>query len=214
MPGRWRRPGSGVTADGARALAVRRGVRVAVAAGAGFYPLLYAADRPVAALYALFAPVALGLLSAVPGSGRQKATVMLCALPPALALASLGTLLAVDTWAAVGGMLVVGFVLAFAAVAGPRPAGAGPGLQLFYILACFPPYAPGTLGDRLVGLTAGVLLLVACETLLLPERAAPSYRHRMAEALRTAAEEAASPGRVPPATLRAAGERLRPSTLP
>ncbi|MEU9532564.1 FUSC family protein [Streptomyces sp. NPDC048213] len=214
MPGRRRLPGAGVTVGSARPVVVRRGVRVAVAAGAGFSPLLHAADRPVAALYALFAPVALGLLSHIPGSGRQRATVMLCALPPALALASLGTLLAVDTWAAVGGMLAVGFVLAFAAVAGPRPAGAGPGLQLFYILACFPPYAPGTLGDRLVGLTAGVLLLVACETLLLPERAAPSYRHRMADALRTAADEAASPGRVPPATLRAAGERLRPSTLP
>ncbi|MFB8209255.1 FUSC family protein [Streptomyces sp. NPDC056010] len=204
-----------MTADTARAAAVaRRGVRVAVAAWAGFYPLLYAADRPVAALYALFAPVALGLLSAVPGSGRQKATVVLCALPPALALASLGTLLAVDTWAAVGGMLVIGFLLAFAAVAGPRPAGAAPGLQLFYILACFPPYAPGTLGDRLIGLTAGALLLTACEALLLPERAVPSLRHRLADALSTAADEAASPGRVPPATLRAAGERLRLSSLP
>lgn len=133
----------------ARPVVVRRGVRVAVAAGAGFYPLLHAADRPVAALYALFAPVALGLLSHIPGSGRQRAAVMLCALPPALALASLGTLLAVDTWAAVGGMLVVGFLLAFAAVAGPRPAGAGPGLQLFYILACFPrtPPAPWATGS-------------------------------------------------------------------
>ncbi|MFD5788700.1 FUSC family protein [Streptomyces sp. NPDC127037] len=203
-----------MSVDSARAVVVRRGVRVALAAGAGFYPLLYAADRPVAALYALFAPVALGLLSAVPGSSRQKASVLLRALPPGLALASLGTLLAVNTWAAAGGMLVIGFLLAFAAVGGPRPAGAGPGLQLFYILACFPPYAPGTLGDRLLGLTAGVLLLVACETLLLPEPAVPSYRRRMADALRTAADEAALPGRVPPATLRAAGARLRLSSLP
>ncbi|MGW2472850.1 FUSC family protein [Streptomyces sp. NPDC001665] len=203
-----------MTADTARAVVVRRGVRVAFSAAAGFYPLLHAVDRPVAALYALFGPVALGLLSAVPGSGRQKATVMLCALPPALVLASLGTLLAVNTWAAAGGMLVVGFLLAFAAIGGPRPAGAGPGLQLFYILACFPPYDPGSLADRLIGLTAGVLLLVASEALLMPERPVPSYRRRLAEALRTAADEAASPGRVPPATLRAAGERLRPSTLP
>ncbi|WNI26578.1 FUSC family protein [Streptomyces sp. ITFR-16] len=196
-----------------RAVVLRKAVRVAAAAGAGFYPLLYAAGQPVSALYALFAPIALGLLSAIPGSGRQRASVMLRALPPALALASLGTLLAVDTWAAVGGMLVVGFLLAFAAIAGPRPAGAGPGLQLFYILACFPPYAPSTLGHRLLGLTVGIGLLVACE-FLLPDPATPSYRERLAAALGAAAEAVDSPGRVSAATLRATGARLRLSALP
>lgn len=203
-----------MTGDGpGRAVILRKAVRVAVAASAGFYPLLHAAGQPVSALYALFAPIALGLLSAIPGSGRQRASVMLRALPPALVLASLGTLLAVDTWAAVGGMLVVGFLLAFAAVAGPRPAGVGPGLQLFYILACFPPYAPGTLGHRLLGLTVGILLLVVCE-ILLPDPAAPSYRERLADALGTAVEAASSPGRVSAGTLREAGAGLRLSAVP
>ncbi len=195
-----------------RATILRRSFRVAGAASAGFYPLLYRAGLPVTALYALFAPIALGLLSAVPGSGRQRASVMVRALPPALALTTLGTLLAVDTWAAVGGMLLVGFLLAFAAVAGPRPAGAAPGLQLFYILACFPPYAPDTLVERLSGLTAGVLLLAASEVLL-PDPAAPSYRERLADALDEAARGAA-PGGVPPARLRAAGAKLRLADVP
>nr|WP_239144486.1 FUSC family protein [Streptomyces sp. SID14515] len=174
--------------------------------------MLYGAGLPVTALYALFAPIAMGLLSAVPGSGRQRASVMVRALPPALVLATLGTLLAVDTWAAVGGMLLVGFLLAFAAVAGPRPAGAAPGLQLFYILACFPPYAPDTLVERLSGLTAGVLLLAAFEVLL-PDPAAPSYRERLADALDEAARGAA-PGGVPPSRLRAAGAKLRLVDVP
>ncbi|MFF6908913.1 FUSC family protein [Streptomyces sp. NPDC012389] len=195
-----------------RATIVRRAVRVAVAAGAGFYPLLYGAGLPVMALYALFAPIAVGLLSPIPGSGRQRVGVMLRALPWALVLATLGTLLAVDTWAAVGGMLVVGFLLAFAAVGGPRPAGIGPGLQLFYILACFPPYAPDTLGQRLSGLTIGVLLLAACE-LLLPDPPAASYRERLARALGEAARGAA-PGDVPPQKLREAGARLRLGSVP
>ncbi|UPT39988.1 FUSC family protein, partial [Streptomyces anulatus] len=182
-----------MTAAQDRATILRRAVRVAGAASAGFYPLLYGAGLPVAALYALFAPIAMGLLSAVPGSGRQRASTMLRALPPALVLATLGTLLAADTPAAVGGMLLVGFLLAFAAVAGPRPAGIAPGLQLFYILACFPPYAPGTLVERLGGLTAGVLLLTACEVLL-PDPAAPSYRDRLADALVVAARGAVSGG--------------------
>ncbi|MFE2294058.1 FUSC family protein [Streptomyces sp. NPDC059452] len=191
---------------------MRRAVRVTVAASAGFYPLLYGAGLPVPALYALFAPIAVGLLSPIPGSGRQRASVMLRALPVALALVTLGTLLAVDTWAAVVGMLVVGFLLAFAAVGGPRPAGAGPGLQLFYILACFPPYAPESLGERLVGLTAGLLLLAACEVLL-PDPPAASYRDRLADALDEAARGAA-PGGVPPEKLREAGVKLRLSAVP
>ncbi|MEU0375723.1 FUSC family protein [Streptomyces cyaneofuscatus] len=195
-----------------RATIVRRAVRVAVAASAGFYPLLYGAGLPVMALYALFAPIAVGLLSPVPGSGRQRVSVMLRALPPALVLATLGTLLAVQTWAAVGGMLAVGFVLAFAAVGGPRPAGVAPGLQLFYILACFPPYAPGTLGQRLAGLTLGVLALAACE-LLLPDPPAVSYPERLARALDEAAHGAA-PGAVPPEKLREAGARLRLASVP
>ncbi|MEW1761150.1 FUSC family protein [Streptomyces cyaneofuscatus] len=195
-----------------RATIVRRAVRVAVAASAGFYPLLYGAGLPVMALYALFAPIAVGLLSPVPGSGRQRVSVMLRALPPALVLATLGTLLAVQTWAAVGGMLAVGFVLAFAAVGGPRPAGVAPGLQLFYILACFPPYAPGTLGQRLAGLTLGVLALAACE-LLLPDPPAVSYPERLARALDEAARGAA-PGAVPPEKLREAGARLRLASVP
>ncbi|MFD6425452.1 FUSC family protein [Streptomyces sp. NPDC060198] len=201
-----------VIAGPERAAFWRRSVRVTAAASAGFYPLLYAAGLPVAALYALFAPIAMGMLSAVPGSGRQQASVTLRVVPPALVAVTLGTLLAVHAWAAVGGMLVVGFVLAFAAVAGPRAAGAGPGLQLFYILACFPPYAPDTLLERVAGLSLGLLLLAACE-ILLPDPAVPSYRELLAAGLRTAAHEARA-GKTPPERLREAGSTMRLSHVP
>lgn len=180
----WRNP--------KRASIVHRAVRVTTAASAGFYPFVYGVDRPATALYALFGPVALGILSPIPGSGRQRAAVMLRALPVGLVLVALGTVLAVSTWAAVFGMLVVGFVLSFAAVAGPRPAGAAPGLQLFYILACFPPYDPDALGSRLAGLTLGVLLLVACERFLLPEPPTVSYRESLADAVAIAGRAAAA----------------------
>ncbi|MET7621514.1 FUSC family protein [Streptomyces sp. NPDC005408] len=196
------------------------------AACAGFYPFVYAADQPETALYALFGPVALGMLSSIPGSGRQRAAVMLRALPVGLVLVALGTVLAVHTWTAVLGMLVVGFALAFAAVAGPRPASAAPGLQLFYILACFPPYAPEALGARLAGLTLGVLLLAACEVFLLPAPPATTYRESLAEAVTIAgrAAEAAAAGAEgvegaegsadSAERLRAAGAQLRLSRLP
>ncbi|MEJ8660606.1 FUSC family protein [Streptomyces sp. MS1.AVA.4] len=197
-----------------RTAILHRSLRVSLAATAGFYPFLYGLQEPTVALYALFAPIALGLLSSIPGSGRQRAEVMLKALPVGLLLVTLGTALAVRTWAAVLGMLVIGFMLAFAAVAGPRPAGAAPGLQLFYILACFPPYAPDTLGLRLAGLTAGVLLLAACERFLLPEPADVSYRESLAEAVAVAGAAARGNSGASPESLREAGARLRFSYLP
>nr|MDT0525439.1 FUSC family protein [Streptomyces sp. DSM 41633] len=138
--------------------------------------------------------------------------VVLRALPPALGLAALGTCLAVDTWSATGGMLVIGFLLAFAAVAGPRPAGAAPGLQLFYILACFPPYAPDALGERLTGLAVGMLLLAASHALL-PDPPVPSYRKRLAAALATAARGVTT-GEVTARDLRDTGARMRLSRVP
>ncbi|GAA3560234.1 FUSC family protein [Streptomyces osmaniensis] len=188
---------------------VHRSVRVTLAASLGFYTFVYGLDEPVLALYALFGPISLGLLSPIPGSGRQRAEVMLKALPVGLGLVTLGTVLAVHTWAAVLGMLVVGFLLAFAAIGGPRPAGAAPGLQLFYILACFPPYEPGTLGLRLAGLTFGVVALVLCELFLLPSPPDPTYRAALAQALATARDTITGDNALSPEELREAGARLR-----
>ncbi|SEB69658.1 FUSC family protein [Streptomyces sp. PAN_FS17] len=188
---------------------LHRSVRVTLAASLGFYTFVYGLDEPVLALYALFGPISLGLLSPIPGSGRQRAEVMLKALPVGLGLVTLGTVLAVHTWAAVLGMLVVGFLLAFAAIGGPRPAGAAPGLQLFYILACFPPYEPDTLGLRLAGLTFGVVALVLCELFLLPSPPEPTYRAALAQALATARDTITGDNALSPEELREAGARLR-----
>ncbi|MEU8973399.1 FUSC family protein [Streptomyces monashensis] len=156
-------------------------------AAAGFYLFRYGLDRPVGATYALFAAVALGGLARIPGTGRQRAALVLRLLPVCWLLVVVGTWLSVRTWSAVVGMLAVGFTLAFAAVGGPRLAGAAPGLQLLYILPSFPPYAPGTLAERLAGTTTGLVLLVAAEALLFPEPAPPPYRERAAHAARVAA---------------------------
>ncbi|MGW0414542.1 FUSC family protein [Streptomyces collinus] len=165
----------------------RRALRVTLVAATGFYLFRYGLDRPVSATYALFAAVALGGLSKIPGTGRRRAAVAARLLPVCWALVVVGTYLSVETWSAVVGMLLIGFALTFAAVGGPRLAGATPGLQLLYILPSFPPYNPASLGDRLLGTTTGLLLFVAAEALILPEPAPPPYRERAAGAARTAA---------------------------
>ncbi|GHE05051.1 FUSC family protein [Streptomyces alanosinicus] len=184
----------------------RRALRVTLVAAAGFYLFRYGLDRPVAATYALFAAVAVGGLAKIPGTGRQRAATVLRLLPVCWLLVVVGTYLSVRTWSAVAGMLAVGFALAFAAVGGPRLAGAVPGLQLLYILPSFPPYAPETLGERLIGTTTGLALFIAVEALVFPEPGPPSYRRRAAHAARTAAHDATLLA-TPPYTLTGTGIR-------
>ncbi|MGW6984482.1 FUSC family protein [Streptomyces sp. NPDC054932] len=195
----------------------RRALRTTLAACASFFVCLYALDRPVAATYALFGVVSMAALSHIPGTGRQRVAVLIRTTPVAWVLLTIGTYLAIRTWTAVVGMLLIGFALAFVAAAGPRAAGAAPGLQLLYILPCFPPYAPDTLGERLVGATFGLLLLMLAEAFVLPEEPGPTYRRLAAEASGTAARCAAELGRAPytlsaasAESARAAGETLRP----
>ncbi|WP_406376104.1 FUSC family protein [Streptomyces sp. NBC_00647] len=173
-----------------RVRAARQSARVTVASAAGFYPALYWLDRPIVAIYALFAAISLGVLSPVPGGGRDRARTVLFALPVAMALTGLGTALAVTTGSAVAGTLVVGFTVSFAAAYGPAPASVVPGLLLFYVLACFPPYAPDALPQRLLGVLAGGVLLVVCELLVLPAPPSQPYRARVAAALDLAAAAA------------------------
>ncbi|MFD9410603.1 FUSC family protein [Streptomyces sp. NPDC059989] len=161
-------------------------MRVTLVASAGFYLFLYGFDSTVGATYALFGTVALAGLSRIPGTGPQRATLVLRLIPACWLLVVIGTYLSVRTWSAVAGMLVVGFVLAFAAVGGPRPAGAGPGLQLLYILPSFPPYDPDSLGERLIGTTVGLVLLVLAERYVFPEPPTTPYRELAARAAETA----------------------------
>ncbi|MEV4941323.1 FUSC family protein [Streptomyces zaomyceticus] len=180
------------------AAAVRRSVRVTLSAAAGFYLLLYGFGSPVAATYALFAAVAMAGLSHIPGTGRQRAATLMPVVPVCWVLITIGTYLSVRTWSAVLGMLVVGFTLAFMAVGGPRPAGAAPGLQLMYILPSFPPYVPESLGERLVGATVGLALLIVAEAFVLPDRARTvPYRELAARAAESAGRCADALGSAP-----------------
>jgi uncharacterized membrane protein YccC len=166
---------------------VHRALRVTAAACVGFYLCRYALGAAETAVYALFGAIALGALSEVTGEPGQRTRTYLAALLVGLVLVSLGTMLAASTWAAAAGMLVVGFAVTYAGVGGPRVAGVANGLQLFYVLPCFPPFAPGSLDDRLIGLTVGVLLLAVADRLLWPAPAPPDVALRVAHAAGAAA---------------------------
>ncbi|GAA1322970.1 FUSC family protein [Pseudonocardia xinjiangensis] len=173
-------------------LVIHRAVRVTAAASLGFFLCRYGLGDPNTAVYALFGTVALGALSEVTGTPGQRTRTYLAALVVGLVLVSLGTLLAVSTWAAAAGMLVIGFAVAYAGVGGPRVAGVATGLQLFYVLPCFPPYMPDMLDERLTGLAVGVLLLTVADRLVWPPPAPPQLIPRVAAAAGAAAAYAAA----------------------
>ncbi|SED38831.1 Fusaric acid resistance protein-like [Streptomyces sp. 2224.1] len=197
---------------------VGNALRVTVASCVAFYVCRYALGLTVMSVYAMFTVVSLGVLARIPGSGRQRATTVLTAIPAGLALVTLGTLLAVQTWAAVLGMLVIGFLVAYAGTTGPRIAGAAPGMQLLYILPCFPPYAPDALGQRLSGFLLGAVLLALAQRFLVPEPDTPPFCRLLADAADAAARLADHHGGTLPvqALTRAheTGDALRPSRVP
>ena len=115
----------------------------------------YGLGSPTIAVYAVFGAIGFGVLSQVVGTPRERTRTLVACFAAGSVLVALGTLLAGSTAAATIGMLVVGVVVAFLPIGGPRAAGVASGLQLLYILPSFPPYAPETLaraparaGDR------------------------------------------------------------------
>jgi uncharacterized membrane protein YccC len=208
-------------------LTVRRAARVTIVACLGFYLCRYGLDNPGMAPYALFGAVALGVLSQIPGSPAQRARTILAVLPVGWLLATIGTLLSVNNWVAAAGMFVLGFLVSFVGVGGPRLVGLAAGVQLLYILPCFPPYDPGSLGARLAGLTLGLLLLAGAELVLWPDPTPEPYPRKLADAISALAAclaavadgwsgDAAARDRLaallPEAT--DAADALRPSRLP
>jgi uncharacterized membrane protein YccC len=205
--------------------AVRRAARVTVVACLGFYLSRYLLDNADMAPYALFGAVALGVLSQITGSPGRKARTLLVMLPVGAVLICLGTLLSVNLFAATAGMVVLGFVVSFGGVGGPRLVGLAAGAQLLYILPSFPPFDPGALGWRLAGYALAVLLLAAAELVLWPDPPPRPYRDRLrvaVENLATCLDALADAwsgrgrgrlGLALPAAADAA-EGLRPSRLP
>lgn len=149
----------------------------------GFYVLRYGFDAPDMALYALFGSLPLCLFSQVPGAAPERTRTFLAVLPAGWALVTAGTLLAAHSWSAALGMFVVGFTASFLGVGGPRLGGLASAFQLYYLLPCFPPYAPGTLDERLGGLTVGILLTALVDRLLWRAEQPVPYRLLLADAV-------------------------------
>ncbi len=203
-------------------LALRRAGRVTLAASIGFFVCRYAFDAPVMSTYAVFGAIATGMLSDVSGPPALRTRAFALALTVGLALVAIGTAAARSTPAAVVGMLAVGFLVAYSGVGGPRISGLANGLQLFYILPCFPPYDPGSLPQRLIGLTIGITLTATADRLVWPAPAPEAFVDRLTRAIGSVARYIAVVRSAVPVDdaeragtdAEAAVQALRPSALP
>ncbi|WP_335581125.1 FUSC family protein [Streptomyces sp. KLMMK] len=175
---------------------LRRATWAAVAGLTGFYALRYGFDAPGMALYALFGALPLTLFSQVPGTAEQRTRTFLAVLPAGWVLVTAGTLLAAHSWSAASGMFVVGFTASYLGVGGPRLGGLAAAFQLYYLLPCFPPYAPETLDERLGGLTVGILLTALVDRLLWRDEQPVPHRVLLADAVDAVAGYCASTGRL------------------
>ncbi|GEL22009.1 fusaric acid resistance protein [Pseudonocardia sulfidoxydans NBRC 16205] len=176
----WQAPSAALARHDPDWTALHRAVRVTLVACVCFYLCHYVIRNDTTALYALFGAIALGALSEVTGSREQRLRGYAIALAVAVVLVTIGTFVAVNTAAAVAVMLVVGSAIAYSGVTGQRVAGVANGLQLFFVLPCFPPFTPDQLGDRLAGVTLGIVALAIADRYVLPvpDRPDPPLRFR------------------------------------
>ncbi len=168
------------------ASAWRRGVRVTLTAIAVFYGCRYGLGDPTMALYAVFAVLAFSLLSQTSGAPSVRTRTLLACLAFGLVDVTIATYAAVNTATAVVAMFVFGFLVSFAGVCGVRVSEVSTGLQLLFILPSLPPFDPGSLGSRLVGLTIGMVVLVVTDRVLLPDPGPPTFTDRLADAVERA----------------------------
>ena len=89
-------------------------------------------------VYACFAALSLGAMSSIAGSAGQRLRLYAVALLGSWIFVTAGTFAAVNVWVASAGMLVVGFLVSYLAIGGPRLAGISTGLLLMFILPSFP----------------------------------------------------------------------------
>ncbi|MFJ2400751.1 FUSC family protein [Streptomyces xanthochromogenes] len=174
----------------------RRALWGAIAGIGGFSVVRYGFEQHVMALYALFGALPLVLFSQIPGRGWHRSRILLAALPAGLVLVTAGSLLAAHSWSAAVGLFVVAFTVSYLGVGGPGVGGLATSFQLYYLLPCFPPYAPDTLGQRLGGLAFGILFTALVDRLLPPGPLPVTYRSLLSDAVVTVADYSDSMARV------------------
>ena len=163
-------------------VALRRALRVTVAACVGFFVCEYVVGLSTLATYAVFGAIAVGVLSDVGGPPAQRTRTYLGAYRSGWCWSRSAPPWRSPPRPRSSGCSSWGSRWRSRASAAPASRALANGLQLFYVLPCFPPYDPDSLPQRLVGLVIGIGLVTVADRLLWPAGAPPSFRERLADA--------------------------------
>ncbi len=163
-----------------RHIVLHRAVRVTLACCVGFYTCRFLIGDAQMGVYACFAAMSLGAMSSIAGSAWQRLRLYGVALLGSWIFVTAGTFAAVNVWVASAGMLVVGFLVSYLAIGGPRVAGISTALLLMFILPSFPPYTPEALDSRLIAVALGTALMAAADRWLWPSPDPEPYERRLA----------------------------------
>ena len=163
--------------------ALHKAVKVAFAVTAGL-AIGTLIGNGALSLFAAFGSVALLLFADFPGSRSARLGGYLLLVPIGAVLITLGTLASTTPWLAVGGMVIIGFVVLFVGVLSAATAAASRAALLAYIL---PVMVVGDASDilpRLAGWVIAALLAVPLAVFVWPPKDHDLLRARAADACR------------------------------
>lgn len=168
-------------------LALRRGIRAAIALPLALATSLYLIDVPAGALFAVFGTVGLLVNADFAGTaGARLASYLLTGGAGTVAL-SVGWAASFNTAAAVAVTLIVAFVLAFANLLRGRIAVGTPAVLLVFVVAVSIDPSPTSLPAYLVGWWIAVVVSTVTALLLLPRNQKADQRAALADAFTAAA---------------------------
>ncbi len=168
-------------------LALRRGIRAAIALPLVLATALYLIDDQAGAIFAVFGTVGLLVNADFAGTaGARLASYLLTGVAGTVAL-SVGWAASFSTAAAVAVTLIVAFGLAFANLLRGTIAVGTPAVLLVFVVAVSIDPSPTNLPAYLVGWWLAVVVSTATALLLLPRNQKADQRAALADALATAA---------------------------
>jgi uncharacterized membrane protein YccC len=163
-------------ARGPRSRGLRKAVRVAIVASAGFLVGQYVFDDSQLGVYAALTAIALLALADFGGIWQVRARIYVAAIATAVPLVVLGTVVSESTlWSSLA-LFAVAFAVSISSIAGRNVASGANAIILFFVVACAIPAPDNAIEPRVYGVLFGGVMSLFAALLIWPDRPARDFR--------------------------------------
>lgn len=169
-------------------IALRRGIRAAVAIPATMVVALYVIPEPVGLVFALFGVTGLIVSADFAGSWQRRSASYLLTGIAGTAVIALGWAADSTVVTAVLATVVIGFALAFVGLLRGKTAAAVPPLQLLLVVVVSVPGGPDVVGHYILGWWIAVVVATVTALVVLPRTQVAGLREELAVAFEGAAQ--------------------------